>query len=816
MTVSTVIDHNDYAGNGVTTVFPYTFRVFVKSDLAVTVVDPDGNITQLVLDTDYTVTGAGGYSGGSVVLKSPLSNGWQISVARDLDPVQETDLRNQGKFFAETHEDVFDRLTMLIQQAFSAFRLSLRKPSSIANWYDALGNYIRNVRDPRDPQDAATKNYVDSLAGSNQMRTLRVPEPINSLPGVELRKNKMPAFDDGGNPIVVVPPSGSASDVMIDLAKPTGAGAIGYQYKNNASSTKRTVRDKLDERVSLWDFHCDSNGNVILPGPTIDSRQYIQNAIDYLNAKGGGTLTIPTGTWWLNSYGKPDKIAGYSGIIQLLSNVDIFFEAGSRVKLTSYFNEKPYCVFCGFNGNDPATSASLNKCNIYGTGVIDCGDSNRQPVGGALCYAIGTGRSYDCNIRDIYITGGDLTWAATLGWNGYGSNTVVDNVTVTHCKKSDIERNVDQSLFYVGCPYSGVKNCYMNPSPDTQLAAKISAAVELHQLDTFCTNNYMFGFMRGVYVVLHSGETGGQGTFMSRIHVTGNTAFINGQFVTIGAEAITANTHIYDVIVANNICVVMNPVDSAPLIRCFIASDVWTTAPPDSDTARVLVTDNTFFSPTTVSDSMFFFFRISTRGYYFSGNMCDCRRIISGDGAGTGTVELRDIVWDSTNVLGTTWLGQRGGTANMIELYVAAVLRCRFDVAMTYSDGTIANIVYAPDATSIDYSVIKVAPENIPSGVMAVGVSQANKAKSTNYFSYPVTLPFGCFAQAGAVFCYTTGTDFGWCASAEVLSKPGVVGLTTPGSYGVKDNGQLGGVGYNDTATARTWNQRVLLKSSTQ
>lgn len=106
MTVSTVVDHNDYTGNGVTTVFPYTFRIFVKSDLAVTIVDPDGNITELVLDADYTVTGAGGYSGGSVVLKSPLSNGWQISVARDLDPVQETDLRNQGKFFAETHEDV--------------------------------------------------------------------------------------------------------------------------------------------------------------------------------------------------------------------------------------------------------------------------------------------------------------------------------------------------------------------------------------------------------------------------------------------------------------------------------------------------------------------------------------------------------------------------------------------------------------------------------------------------------------------------------------------------------------------------------------
>ena len=82
MTVSTVVDHNDYTGNGVTTSFPYTFRIFKKTDLAVSVVDLSENITVLVLDTDYTVTNAGVYNGGNVVLTTPLANGWQISIAR--------------------------------------------------------------------------------------------------------------------------------------------------------------------------------------------------------------------------------------------------------------------------------------------------------------------------------------------------------------------------------------------------------------------------------------------------------------------------------------------------------------------------------------------------------------------------------------------------------------------------------------------------------------------------------------------------------------------------------------------------------------
>lgn len=167
MTVSTEVNQAAYTGNGVTTVFPYTFRILNASNLTVTRIDLQEIETVLTLGTDYTVTGAGSYNGGAVVLPQPLPSGYSIVIERDLAIVQETDLRNQGTFFAEVHEDAFDYLTMIIQQVAGWFGLSLRKPTLKSKYYDAKQNRIANVADPANEQDAVNnrsmRNYVDKM-----------------------------------------------------------------------------------------------------------------------------------------------------------------------------------------------------------------------------------------------------------------------------------------------------------------------------------------------------------------------------------------------------------------------------------------------------------------------------------------------------------------------------------------------------------------------------------------------------------------------------------------------------------------------------
>lgn len=227
MTVSTQVSRNEYTGNGATTQYDFTFRIFDKSHLLVQTLDTSESIVTLTLGTDYTVTGVNRYNGGKVVLTSALPAGYKISIERSTPVTQEASIRNQGGFFPEIHEDAFDKLTMLVQQAYGWWSgLSLRKPSWLANYYDALNNRIRNLRDPSQAQDAATKGYADNLyqgaishSDNNFKRTLRVPESeVGMVPAVAGRKNKILAFNDAGNPIAVLPESGSAADVMIELA----------------------------------------------------------------------------------------------------------------------------------------------------------------------------------------------------------------------------------------------------------------------------------------------------------------------------------------------------------------------------------------------------------------------------------------------------------------------------------------------------------------------------------------------------------------------------------------------------------------------
>ncbi len=127
--IETESSRNDYIGDSNTSVYDYDFKISNKSELVVYVKDDDVNdptIYTLVVDTDFTVTGAGDIDGGQITLvdanqawltaPGKLLTDYRIVIMREQDIIQNTDLTNQNKFYPEVHEAAFDDVLKKLQQ----------------------------------------------------------------------------------------------------------------------------------------------------------------------------------------------------------------------------------------------------------------------------------------------------------------------------------------------------------------------------------------------------------------------------------------------------------------------------------------------------------------------------------------------------------------------------------------------------------------------------------------------------------------------------------------------------------------------------
>lgn len=132
MSFSSTNSRNDYTGNNSTDTYNYTFYIFNQADLLVTIRDTSDVEETQVLTTDYTVTGVGSSGGGTIVLTAGnLATGYILTIRRVLEITQETDIRNQGSFYPEIHEDQFDRGIMIAQQQQDELDRSVKLPETV-------------------------------------------------------------------------------------------------------------------------------------------------------------------------------------------------------------------------------------------------------------------------------------------------------------------------------------------------------------------------------------------------------------------------------------------------------------------------------------------------------------------------------------------------------------------------------------------------------------------------------------------------------------------------------------------------------------
>ena len=116
MTVSSSTNRVSYAGNGSTTVFPYTYKIFDQDDLTVIVRAANGTELVKTITSDYTVSGVGSAGGGNVTMLTAPATGETLVILREQDLVQELDIVPNDPFPADSLEGALDRLTFMVQQ----------------------------------------------------------------------------------------------------------------------------------------------------------------------------------------------------------------------------------------------------------------------------------------------------------------------------------------------------------------------------------------------------------------------------------------------------------------------------------------------------------------------------------------------------------------------------------------------------------------------------------------------------------------------------------------------------------------------------
>lgn len=252
-----------YLGDGTTATFPFNFKVFKPEDLHVVQLGTDGVELELTLNSGFTVAlnaDQNATPGGTITLPLNLSVGVSLLITSNIEPLQRTQITNQGGFFPTVVTDMVDRLTILVQQQQTGIDRSFKLPIS------------------------------DSAATA-------------TLPTAPQRAGKLLAFDENGNPWVKVPAVDSSLELATGLAQANGPGLLGF-IQGGPGTVARSLLDKLlDLTITFEDFGARGDG-------AADDTAAIRLAIRFSQL---------TGRVVHGSHGKTYRI---SGTLQLVNQVD--------------------------------------------------------------------------------------------------------------------------------------------------------------------------------------------------------------------------------------------------------------------------------------------------------------------------------------------------------------------------------------------------------------------------------------------------------------------------------------------------------------
>jgi hypothetical protein len=268
MSIQSSTNRNDYTGSGSTDTYAYSFKIFADTDLVVTKrLISTGVETTLTLTTDYTVTGVGDTSGGSIVLVAGnLASTYHLTIRRVRPLTQTLDIRNQGDYFPERTEDAFDKAAMVDQQQQDEIDRSFKLTETVAS--DGF--------DPTIPADV-TATAGATFIVNDTMDGLEMGPTADNIANAQSYSDLAEEWAEETSTYVVSPVNFSAKEWAIGTQN-RGLGTTRGSAKDWAVYTGGTV-DSVSYSAKEWATGTQTRG-VASSGSAKDWATYTSATVD--------------------------------------------------------------------------------------------------------------------------------------------------------------------------------------------------------------------------------------------------------------------------------------------------------------------------------------------------------------------------------------------------------------------------------------------------------------------------------------------------------------------------------------------------------
>lgn len=184
------------------------------------------------------------------------------------------------------------------------------EPNEMHNDLDMNGNHIYNLPAPVSPSEPARlQDVTNAISGANHANLI-VSDPHGSVAATNVQ---------------------AAINELADekLGVSDGLTALNF-LQGGTGANSYSAQDKMRQAVSVFDFMTGAQQtDVKNRTAALDVRTALQNAFNYVNSNGGGTLFFPPGKY---------RITGYVGTtfwdsLSIANNMNLHFDFGAEVFL---------------------------------------------------------------------------------------------------------------------------------------------------------------------------------------------------------------------------------------------------------------------------------------------------------------------------------------------------------------------------------------------------------------------------------------------------------------------------------------------------